>query len=461
MLSPEANERLTRVGAGTPCGELMRRYWIPIAPFAQLLENPVRKVRVLGEDLVLYKDRSGGLGLIGDRCLHRSVDMQFGIPDECGLRCPYHGWLYGADGECLDRPMENKDKIKAKLKAYPVQELGGLVFAYLGPSPAPALPRWDLLVWPNAVRQIAINVIDCNWLQCQENTGDPTHSVWAHGHLFKYILERNGQLAERAASLNHTLHTRTKWGNGIKELFARPTQFGFEKGITYSKELGAEADHVRRHSTVIFPFYTQTGKVGAPRSEFQIRVPMDDTHTYHICYQVYAAPHGIEAPHQDFVPWYEPPMYDEKGRPILDYVLAQDALVWVAQGTITDRSKEHLGRTDVPIALLRRQLEQQIALVEAGKDPMNFFRDDPGPMLHGSGSAPEGWTDPDWATQQLFLSQGFRKMYHKGFASDDADRYGPAIELVKDLHRRIEEAEIAARGSAAPAQLTPGAVVDA
>jgi 5,5'-dehydrodivanillate O-demethylase len=323
------------------------------------------------------------------------------------------------------------------------------------------LPRWDLLVWPNAVRQIAINVIDCNWLQCQENTGDPTHSVWAHGHLFKYILERNGQLAERAASLNHTLHTRTKWGNGIKELFARPTQFGFEKGITYSKELGAEADHVRRHSTVIFPFYTQTGKVGAPRSEFQIRVPMDDTHTYHICYQVYAAPHGIEAPHQDFVPWYEPPMYDEKGRPILDYVLAQDALVWVAQGTITDRSKEHLGRTDVPIALLRRQLEQQIALVEAGKDPMNFFRDDPGPMLHGSGSAPEGWTDPDWATQQLFLSQGFRKMYHKGFASDDADRYGPAIELVKDLHRRIEEAEIAARGSAAPAQLTPGAVVDA
>ena len=164
MLSPEANERLTRVGPGTPCGELMRRYWIPIAPFAQLLENPVRKVRVLGEDLVLYKDRSGNLGLIGDRCLHRSVDMQFGIPDECGLRCPYHGWLYGADGECLDRPMESKGKIKAKLKAYPVKELGGLIFAYLGPLPAPALPHWDLFVWPNAVRQIAINVIDCNWL---------------------------------------------------------------------------------------------------------------------------------------------------------------------------------------------------------------------------------------------------------------------------------------------------------
>jgi 5,5'-dehydrodivanillate O-demethylase oxygenase subunit len=461
MLSPEANERLTRVGPGTPCGELMRRYWIPIAPFAQLLENPVRKVRVLGEDLVLYKDRSGGLGLIGDRCLHRLVDLQFGIPDECGLRCPYHGWLYGANGDCLDRPMENIKAIKAKLKAYPVQELGGLVFAYMGPLPAPALPRWDLFVWPHAVRQIAINVIDCNWLQCQENTGDPTHSVWSHGHLFKYVLERDGRLAERAASLTHTLHTRTKWGDGIKELFARPTQFGFEKGIAYAKELGAESDHVRRHSTVIFPFYTQTGKVGAPRSEFQIRVPMDDTHTYHICYQVYAAPNGVEAPHQDFVPWYEPPMVDEKGRPILDYVLAQDALVWVAQGPITDRSKEILGRTDLPIALLRRQLDQQITLVEEGKDPMNFFRDDPGPMIHGTGTAPDGWTSPDWAKQQLFLSQGFRKMYHKGFANDDADRYGPAIELVKELHRRIEEAEIAARGSAQSAQLTPGAVVDA
>jgi 5,5'-dehydrodivanillate O-demethylase len=310
------------------------------------------------------------------------------------------------------------------------------------------------------VRQIAINTIDCNWLQCQENTGDPTHSVWAHGHLFRYILERDGRLAERAASLDHTLHTRTKWGNGIKEVYARPTQYGFEKGIAYAKELGAEADHVRRHSTVIFPFYTQTGKAGAPRSEFQIRVPMDDTHTYHICYQVYAAPHGIKAPHQDYVPWYEPPMYDKSGRPILDYVLAQDALVWVAQGPITDRSKEILGRTDIPIALLRRQLDEQIARVEAGKDPMNVFRDDPDTMLHGSGSAPGDWTSPDWATRQLFLSQGFRKMYHKGFANDDADRYGPAIELVKELHRSIEEAEIATRGNARSAELQPDAVVE-
>ena len=148
MLTAAMNERLTRVGPGTPCGELMRRYWIPIAPVAQLDENPVRKVRVLCEDLILYRTTKGGLGLIGDRCLHRLVDMQHGIPDECGLRCPYHGWLYDETGTCVDRPMESaKGEFKFKMKGYPVKELGGLVFAYLGPQPAPALPKYGAGGW--------------------------------------------------------------------------------------------------------------------------------------------------------------------------------------------------------------------------------------------------------------------------------------------------------------------------
>ena len=448
MITAQMNERLTRVGPGTPCGELMRRYWIPVAPFAQLLENPVRKVRILGEDLVLYKDRSGTLGLIGDRCLHRLVDMQYGIPDECGLRCPYHGWLYDETGACTERPMEVATRFSGKMKAYPVQELGGLVFAYMGPLPAPALPRWDLFVWPNAIRQIAVNTIDCNWLQCQENTGDPTHSAWAHGHLFKYVLEREGRLEERTASENHTMHTRMNWAKGIKDLYAKQTLYGMEKGVVYSRELGADSDRVDRHSTVIFPFYTQTGKTGAPRSEYQIRVPIDDTHTMHICYQAYAAPPGIEAPKQDVIPWYEPPMRDEKGQPILDFVLAQDAIVWVAQGPITDRTQETLGRTDIPIVLLRRQLDEQIGRVERGEAPMNVFPGESPEIIFGSGQEPEGWNQPDWATRQIELSQNFRKLYHKGFAVDDADRYGPALDLVKDLHRRIEEAEIAARAPA-------------
>ncbi len=437
MITPAMNERLTQVGPGTPCGELMRRYWIPIAPFAQLLENPVRKVRILGEDLVLYRDRSEGLGLIGDRCLHRRVDLQYGIPDTNGLRCPYHGWLFGATGKCIERPLEAhpEREIAQQLKGYPVQELGGMVFAYMGPLPAPALPRWDLYVQPNAIRQIAVNVLDCNWLQCQENTGDPLHSVWAHGRLFEYILERENQL-ERAQSESHTIHSRLKMGVGIKEVYAERTIYGMRKGVVYSKELGAEEDRVSEHSTVIFPFYTQTGKAGAPRSEYQIRVPIDDTHTLHICYQAYAGPPGVDVPHQEVVPWYEPPTVDEHGRPILDYVLAQDAIVWTAQGEIVDRSLEVLGRTDIPINLLRKQLEEQITIVEDGGTPMNVFAESP-EIIDGSGK-PVDRANPDYA-----LAGEYRKMYHKGFGNDDVDRYGPLLEQIKDLHRRIEAASLA------------------
>ncbi len=431
------NERLTRVGPRTPGGELMRRYWIPIAPYAQLLENPVRKVRILGEDLVLYRDRSNGLGLIGDRCLHRRVDLQFGIPDEHGLRCPYHGWLFGATGACLERPLEANPQreMQQKLKGYPVQELGGMVFAYMGPLPAPALPRWDLYVHPNSIRQIAVNVLDCNWLQCQENTGDPLHSVWVHGRMFEYVLERNGQL-ERAQANDHTIHSRLKMGVGIKDVYAERTIYGMRKGVVYSKELGADEDRVSEHSTVIFPFYTQTGKAGAPRSEYQIRVPIDDTHTLHFCYQAYAAPDGISVPHQDGVPWYEPPTVDEHGRPILDYVLAQDAIVWTAQGDVLDRSQEVLGRTDIPISLLRKQLDEQIKIVEDGGTPMNVFAESPD-SIDGCGE-PSGRRNPDYS-----LAGKYRKLYHKGFGNDDVDRYGPALELIKDLHRRIEAAELA------------------
>lgn len=444
MLSVDMNERLTRVGPGTPCGELMRRYWIPIAPYAQLLENPVKAVRILGEDLVLYKTTKGALGLVGQRCLHRLVDMQYGIPDEEGLRCPYHGWLYGGTGECLERPMEANPRTKfpRKLPAYPVREMGGLVFAYMGPLPAPALPQWDHFVWPNAIRQIAVNVLKCNWLQCQENTGDPTHSVYTHGYFFKYILERDGG-AERMDSQTHTLHTRTKWGVGIKDVTANTTKYGFEKFIHFSKELGAERDLIRRHSTVVFPFYTSTGAPGSARSDYQARVPIDDEHTLHITYQVYAAPPGVKAPEQNVVPWYEPPLFDEAGKPILDYVLAQDALVWWSQGTIVDRSKESLGRTDVPIILLRKQLDENISLVEQGKDPLNVFRTgDTTEVLFGAGKEPKDWTGDPATYRAPVVGQDYRRMYHKGFAIDDADRYGPMLEQIKELHRAIEEASL-------------------
>lgn len=436
VITSAMNERLTRVGPGTPCGELMRRYWIPIGPSSQLLENPVRKVRFLAEDLILYRDRSGNLGLIGDRCLHRRVDLQFGIPDVCGLRCPYHGWLFDETGTCTERPLEADPKrpVNKKLPGYPVQELGGMLFAYMGPLPAPALPRWDLYVWPNALRQIAINVLDCNWLQCQENTADTTHSVWLHGRYFQYQLERLDQL-HRLADPTHTTHARIKMGLGIKELWAKPTESGMVKGTIYSKALGAEADSVKESHMVIFPFCTRTGKNGAPRSEFQLRIPIDDTHTYHICYQVYAAPNGVELQPQETVPWYEPPRVDESGRPILDFVLAQDMQAWTAQGEIFDRTQEVLGRSDVALVFMRRQLDEQITLVEKGKMPLNVFATSPDMI-------PTATSEPP-ATINLETVR-FRGLYHRGLGTDDVDRFGPAFEAVKNLHQRIEEAAIAA-----------------
>jgi 5,5'-dehydrodivanillate O-demethylase len=420
-------------------GELMRRYWIPIRPYSELLDEDVIHVRILGEDLVLFRTRKGALGLIHDRCPHRQTGLMYGIPDDEGLRCMYHGWLMGPTGECLDTPLEAPDstfKDRIRITAYPVQEFGGLVWAYMGPGEPPLLPPWDLFVLPNSVRQIGITEIPCNWLQCHENTGDPTHSVWLHGELFKYVLQKQGRYDERAGTEDHTLHSRIKSGIGIESLYAFPTQYGMEKGIRYSKALGADKDLTSRHSTVIFPFFTQTGSSTSVRHEFQIRVPVDDTHTYHIAYGCYTAPPGVKAPEQDIIPWYETPSFDENGKPILDYVLAQDAIAWWSQGALTDRSKEKLGRTDTPIILLRRQFEQQMRIVEDGGEPMNVFRDpaDVSGIIHG------GYWEFDEGSADSITAGNFRSNYHKGFGMDDGDRYGPMMPTIIEMMREAEEA---------------------
>ena len=452
MLTAEANERLTRVGPGTPMGELMRRYWLPVRPTAQLIEEEVMAVRLLGEDLVLFRSADGQMGLVGDRCPHRMTEMRYGIPDVGGLRCCYHGWMFAPSGQCIETPLEAahdpfKDRIR--IKGYPVQDMGGLVWAYMGPEPAPLLPPWDLFVMPNALRQIGIMNLACNWLQCHENTGDPTHSVYLHGNLFEYVLRKQGKMDERAADGQiHTLFSRMDMGRGIESLYANPTRHGMEKGIKYSKALGAEKDHISRHATVIFPFYTQTGGPGMVRQEFQIRVPVDDTNTYHINYGCYMAPEEVPAPAQESIPYYDVPLFDDDGKPILDFVLAQDAHAWISQGPITDRTQEHLGRTDLPIVFMRRQFEEQMRIVEDGGDPMNVFRD-PVTMpklIHGG-----HWDEKEEEGKSALTGAGsplssFRSNYHKGYAIDDADRYGPAMPMVIEMMQRIEEAQKQAAG---------------
>src|SRR5207253_2930157 len=160
MLTKEENERLTRVGPGTPGGELLRRYWHPIAIAAELTEATATKfVRVLGEDLVVFKDRSGNVGLIQDHCAHRGASLLYGRVEERGISCAYHGWLYDTAGNCLETPAEPADSrfhLTVKLRAYPVQTHVGLYWAYLGPLPAPVIPKYDIWARSDGRRHLAV-----------------------------------------------------------------------------------------------------------------------------------------------------------------------------------------------------------------------------------------------------------------------------------------------------------------
>ena len=159
MLTAEQNELLTRVGPGTPCGNMMRRYWHPIAALSELDGNKWNKrIRLLGEDLVLFRDKSGKLGLITEQCPHRRASLAFGIPTDDGIRCPYHGWEFGHGGQCLSQPNEpEKSSFRHKVKtpAYAVEEMGGVIWAYLGPAESkPLLPRIDGFVREGTIRML-------------------------------------------------------------------------------------------------------------------------------------------------------------------------------------------------------------------------------------------------------------------------------------------------------------------
>jgi 5,5'-dehydrodivanillate O-demethylase oxygenase subunit len=425
MLSQEQNDRITRVGPGTPMGELMRRYWQPFLPADKLLENPVQPVRLLGEDLVCYKDRSGTIGLIANRCAHRLVGLQFGIPQEHGIRCMYHGWCYDETGACTDTPFEpeqSKLKEMVHLANYPVQELGGLLFAYMGPAPAPLLPTWELFVVPNALRQIGHTVLPCNWLQCQENASDPTHTVYTHGFFGQYVGEERG-----GVNMGYANFMRPEAYEGFSHVIQEMDEYGLQKACVYKKELGAPEDEVDWHSTTIFPHNVRVGSPNSASQHYQIRVPIDDEHTWHIAYHVYMAPPEVEVEPQEVVPSFEIPLKDEYGRDIFDYVLSQDYVAWWSQGALTDRSLEMLGVTDTAIVAFRNLLDQQAAIVEAGGEPMNVFRD-PAEM-------------PDAIKSKPYLGEWDRiagKVQMPKFGGQ-GDRYGPIIKEVEELWDRIRD----------------------
>jgi 5,5'-dehydrodivanillate O-demethylase len=168
------NEKLTRVGPGTPAGNMLRRYWWPIAVAEHLGPGP-QLVKLLGEEFVLFRTKQGDLGLLDKHCCHRNASLEYGRVEENGLRCCYHGWLYDTQGKCLDQPCEpvfSDFKDKVRQGAYAVREVSGFIFAYIGPKPVPEFPRYDILFEPNCNKVVQGRDIHGNWLQRVDNMLD-------------------------------------------------------------------------------------------------------------------------------------------------------------------------------------------------------------------------------------------------------------------------------------------------
>jgi len=373
MVTAEENKLLTQVGPGTPGGELLRRYWYPIAAAAELDENPVKAVRLLGEDLVLYRDRSGTLGLVDSSCAHRRMNLALGVPEEHGLRCPYHGWRFAETGQCLEQPAETRPYAdKVKIKAYPVREACGAVFAYLGPQPAPELPIWDLMAWDDVLHEIAYATLPCNWFQSMENAVDQDHLDWLHVAFSDYVLERKG--------LSHL--KKRFWRPGeyegegdrgrLEEMLYEPNKLGILRRARYGERTKDHADW-RIGIQVVFPNFARAV------NDLQIRVPVDDNHFTYFLIRAHWLKPG-ETAKQDKVPYFKIPVpVDNQARHVdwdqLDAHATQDIAAWIAQGQVADRTKELLGESDKGVRLLRRMFLEQIQVVAEGGEPMNVFRD--------------------------------------------------------------------------------------
>lgn len=363
MLTEQENDRITRVAPGTPMGNMLRRYWQPIATMADLDREQVLSLRRLGEDLVLYRSTKGTMGLVQQRCPHRSASLAFGIPDEEGIRCCYHGWYFNEKGQCLAQPYDDTEnpnntfKDRIQISAYPVQEMGGLVWAYMGPpEKMPLLPRWEAFVREGVHRTIGVTNLPVNWLQAMENSMDPVHFEWLHANLMNYLLQKKGE----PPVMRPTRHVAIEF-----DVF----EYGiYKRRLLEGDDPQTSPDWLVGHP-VLFPntlaFKSEAG------GSFQIRVPIDDTHTWHLLYGTRTPKAGEEPAVRVYdVPWEHP-----DGRLFVDTVIGTDMMAWITQGPITPRHLEHIGVSDRGIIMYREMLSDAIDAVERGEDPPGLVRD--------------------------------------------------------------------------------------
>jgi len=366
MLTAEQNEELTAVEAGTPMGEVLRRYWYPVAFTRELAEFPVKRVELLGEFFALWRSPSGRYGIVPEACPHRKASLAYGVVEADGIRCPYHGWVFDESGACTEQPAERADTNfadRVRAQAGVAQELGGLVWAYVGPhspeQPAPELPRFDTYVM-EGFRDIGWADLPCNYVQIMENAVDPHHVEFLHGRYFEFIGRHEGFTAPPSFGKKH-----------VKVGFD-PFEWGIIKRRVV-EGASEENDDWKIGHPLVFPYNMRVGGGGV--HQMQIRVPINRTTTRFMLYTVHRPEQGYEHVEQPMIPEYELPVFDARGHHVTNYVEGQDMMAWVTQGPVTDRTTEHLGRSDVGIALLRKMFREQMRAVAEGRDPLGVTRE--------------------------------------------------------------------------------------
>jgi phenylpropionate dioxygenase-like ring-hydroxylating dioxygenase large terminal subunit len=390
MLSAQQNDLITRTGPATPAGSLLRLYWQPAA-LADELSNgrPVKPVRLLGEDLVIFRDANGRYGLLGRHCPHRGTDLAFGRLEGDGLRCAFHGWLFDVGGACLETPAEPEGSnlcANVRQKAYPVVERSGILFAYMGPGEAPAFPHFDCFVAPETHTFAFKGMIDCNWLQSLEVGIDPAHTSFLHRFFHdEDPAQGYGKLFRDTSIDSEMPMTR------IMREFPRPrievenTDYGMR--ILTLRRISEKHTHVRV-TNLMFP-NAFVIPMSREMTITQWHVPVDDErHYWYAIFTSFGAPVNKEEMRRQRLQLYELPDYIPRKNKSNDYgfdpheqehetytgmgadINVHDQWACESMGAIQDRTQEHLGQSDKAISAYRRLLRDAIAQTGNGRRPM-------------------------------------------------------------------------------------------
>ncbi|MGP9811278.1 aromatic ring-hydroxylating dioxygenase subunit alpha [Rhodopseudomonas sp. NSM] len=390
MMSQEQNDLITRIGPATPCGKLMRAYWQPAALVDELEgERPIKPVRLLGEDFVLFKDEQGRYGLIDRDCPHRGADLAFGRLEGGGLRCAFHGWLFDVEGKCLETPAEPANSVlcqNIKQRAFPVVAKGGMLWAYLGAGEPPAFPEIDCFTAPDTHVFAFKGLFECNWLQALEVGIDPAHASFLHRFFEDEDTSQSYGKQFRGASAGSEM-PMTK----VLREYDRPiinvehTEYGLR--LIALRQIDDERTHVRV-TNQLFPH----GFVIPMSTEMTItqwHVPVDDNNCYwYAIFTSYTKPVDKVKMRDQRLELYELPDYKSRRNKTNDYgfdpheqatatytgmgadINVHDQWAVESMGPIQDRTREHLGQSDKAIIQYRRLLRQEIAKAEAGQRPL-------------------------------------------------------------------------------------------